>query len=61
MVDTAAKLLTIFMVVILALLLLSSVGGYVAAQIPPVTGAIGDILHGLGTAFQRIIQSGYRH
>lgn len=61
MVDTAAKLLTIFMVVILALLLLGSVGGYVAAQIPPVVGTIGDILHELWTVFQRIVQAGYQH
>ncbi|MGB8202235.1 MAG: hypothetical protein WCF33_21530 [Pseudonocardiaceae bacterium] len=61
MVDTAAKLLTIFMVAILTLLLLGSVGGYVAAGIPLVAGTIGDILHELLTAFQRIIQSGYRN
>ena len=61
MVDTAAKLLAIFMVVILALLLLNSVGDYIATQVPPAIGTIGNILHELGIAFQRIVQSGYRH
>lgn len=61
MVDTAAKLLTIFLVVILILLLLNLVGGHVAAQIPPVIGTIHNILHEFWTAFQRIIHPEYRH
>jgi hypothetical protein len=59
-VDKAAKLLAIFMVVILALALLNSAGDYIAAQIPPITGTIGEILHELGTAFHRIVQHGYQ-
>lgn len=61
MVDTAAKLLAIFMVVILALLLLNSTGDYIAAQIPPLAGTIRNILHELWTAFARIIHPGYPH
>jgi len=60
MVDTSAKLLTIFMVVILTLVLLNSVGDYIAVQIPPMAGTIREILHELSTAFQRIIQHGYQ-
>jgi hypothetical protein len=61
MVDSVVKVLTFFMIVILILLLLNTVGDYVAAQIPEAAGAIRHILQEIWDALQRIVQPGYQH
>lgn len=61
MVDTIAKVLTVFVVVILALVLLNTVGGYVAEQIPGAGEMIHRIFHEIWNALHRVFQPGYQY
>lgn len=55
MIDSIAKLLAVVMVVILALLLLNLFGDHTAASIPVVADFVGNALHQLRVALERII------
>jgi hypothetical protein len=56
MVDAAVKVLTFFLVVILILILLNTLGDYIAAQIPNAAWALRRIIEALWNALQDITQ-----
>lgn len=61
MVDSIAKVLTIFVVVVLVVVLLNIVGDYITEYIPAVAGVIRQTLKEIWNALQRIVQAGYHH
>lgn len=62
MVDAVVKVLTFFVVLILILLILNSVGDYIAAQIPEAAEVTRRIFQALWNGLQRIAQpAGYHH
>lgn len=61
MVDSLAKVLTFFVVVVLVILLLNLGGDYVTAHIPAASGVIRQTLEEIWNALQRIVQAGYQH
>jgi hypothetical protein len=55
MLDSIAKLLAVIMVVILALVLLNLFGDATADSIPSIADFVGNALHQLWVAIQRIV------
>jgi hypothetical protein len=56
MVDAVLKVLTFFAVVILILLLLNTLGGFIATQIPSAVWTLRRIIEALWTSLQDITQ-----
>jgi predicted PurR-regulated permease PerM len=56
MVDAAVKVLTFFLVLILILIILNTVGDYIATQIPNAASVLRRILDALWKALQNITQ-----
>ncbi len=61
MVDSVAKILTVFLVVLLILLLLNTVGEYIAVQIPPAAEGLHHILQEIWRGLHGIVEPGYRN
>ena len=62
MTDAVVKVLTFFVVLILILLILNTVGDYIATQIPEAAEVTRRIFQSLWTGLQRIAQpAGYQH
>lgn len=59
MLDTLAKGIGVLMVLVVALILLNDYGAAASGQVPAVSDVVGNAVHEIGGALERIVQHGY--